>query len=139
MMQQPTILGLDVGSKRIGVAIASTSVHFANPLATLDHNEDIWHQLKEIVVAQAVSQIVVGLPRGLEGQETAQTRSTRDFARTLKKELELPVELQDEALTSVKAEEELESRGKPYIKGDVDALAATYILEDYLVGQREAV
>jgi len=46
--------------------------------------------------------------------------------------LEVAIETADEALTSVRAKEELQSRGKPYEKGDVDALAATLILDDYL-------
>ena len=50
----------------------------------------------------------------------------------LRERIDLPVIAQDEAATSVKATEELESRGKPYDKGAIDALAATYILEDYL-------
>jgi putative transcription antitermination factor YqgF len=70
----------------------------------------------------------------LQGQETDQTGYVRNFVATLQKEISTPIVLQDEALTSHHAEEELESRGKPYAKGDIDALAACYILEDYLKG-----
>lgn len=81
---------------------------------------------------QLATVLVVGLPRSLEGNDTAQTAETRAFARRLENTLELPVYLQDEALTSQKAEEELRARGVPYNKAEVDALAATYILSDFL-------
>ena len=72
------------------------------------------------------------MPRGLDGQETAQTTYARTTARTLAGQLQLPLYLIDEAVTSKQAKAELEARRKPYVKGDIDALAATYILDDYL-------
>ena len=75
---------------------------------------------------------MVGLPRGLDGQNTAQTALTLAFVEQLKTFVGLPVKLQDEALTSVLAEKELTSCRGSYKKADVDALAATYILDDYL-------
>jgi putative holliday junction resolvase len=68
----------------------------------------------------------------MDGQETQQTRDTERFVSLLRDKTGLTVHMQDEALTSQKAEAELQARHKPYQKGDVDALAATYILEDYL-------
>jgi putative Holliday junction resolvase len=134
-MQPPTILALDVGSKRIGVAIADRELRFAKPLTTLANDNDFWRQLEDIILAQNVAQLVVGLPRGLEGQETAQTRAVLQFIEQLQQHVQIPLATQDEALTSVKAEEELVARGKPFGKGEVDALAATYILEDYVQSQ----
>jgi putative Holliday junction resolvase len=84
------------------------------------------------VTEQGAVGLVIGLPRGLDGQETAQTRAVREFAEQLKPAVQLPYYWQDEAVTSRQAEEELKSRGKPYQKGDIDALSATYILEDFL-------
>ena len=78
---------------------------------------------------------MVGLPRGLDGQRTAQTEEVEAFARGLGERFGLPVHMQDEAVTSKQAEAELEARGKPYGKGDIDALAATYILQDWLATQ----
>jgi putative Holliday junction resolvase len=126
------ILALDVGGKRIGVAIASSAVRIARPLTTLDAETDVDTQLEQLIVAESVKALVVGLPRGLDGQETAQTASVRQFVNSLQR-LSLPIHFQDEALTSQKAKAELEGRGKPYAKGDIDALAATYILDDYLI------
>lgn len=134
-MQTPlpkSILALDVGEKRIGVARAGLEARLAQPLTTLDHNDNIWQTLAKLIGEQQVDTVVVGLPRGLDGQETAQTGVVRVFAAALEQRLKVAVYLQDEAVTSAQAEAELAARGKPYQKGDIDALAATYILEDYL-------
>jgi putative Holliday junction resolvase len=129
------ILALDVGGVRIGVAMADVELKFANPLTTLINDANIWDAIQALIQENQVQTVVVGLPRSLQGHETPQTQICRDFAEELSKRLEIAVELQDEATTSVKAETELRSRGKPYEKADIDALAATYILEDYLVGE----
>jgi putative holliday junction resolvase len=123
------ILSLDVGERRVGVAIASVIAKLPRPLTTLDNTDVIWAQIDALASEHDVETIVVGLPRNLSGDDTAQTLYVRTFAEKLAK---YTVVLQDEALTSQKAEKELNSRGKPFAKGDIDALAATYILEDYL-------
>lgn len=127
-----SILALDVGTVRIGVAIASSGVGLPRPLTTLANDEQFSQNLRLIVNSEAVHTIVVGLPRGLDGQETAQTSLVRVFASQLQPIVALPMPFQDEALSSARAKTELQARGKPYQKGDVDALAATFILEDYL-------
>ena len=125
---------LDVGEVRIGVATTPKGVHLAQPRGVIDNNKDVLQSIKDLIESEHVTTLVVGLPRGLQGQETDQTIYVRNFVATLQKEISTPIVLQDEALTSHHAEEELESRGKPYAKGDIDALAACYILEDYLKG-----
>ncbi len=124
------ILALDVGSKRIGLALSGVA-RLARPLTTLDAESDVDRQLQQIIEREAVDAMVVGLPRGLDGQETAQTASVRNFVTNLE-HYNLPIYMQDEALTSRKAEAELTARGKRYAKADVDALAATFILDDFL-------
>lgn len=138
MPNRSYILALDVGARRIGVALASPVARIASPLFTLEHSPEIFTRLQELIDSESVGTIVVGLPRGLDGQTTAQTSATEEFIEKLQKEINLPVFMQDEALTSVKAEAELASRGKPHAKADVDALAATYILEDFLREHAEA-
>jgi putative Holliday junction resolvase len=128
------ILALDVGDVRIGVAMADAELKFANPLTTLTNDEHIWDALGALIQENQVQTVVVGLPRSLQGHDTAQTQICRLFAQSLSERLQIGVVLQDEAATSVKAEAELRSRKKPYEKADIDALAATYILEDYLSG-----
>jgi putative holliday junction resolvase len=129
-----TILALDVGAKRIGVALAGRDVPFAKPLMTLAHTDTIFADIAALVQENHATVVVVGYPRGLEGQATEQTKTIEAFVEDLKVHLDVRLEWQDETLTSVKAETELASRhkGGMYNKSDVDALAATYILEDYI-------
>lgn len=124
------ILALDIGERKIGVARANTVARIAEPLATLPNDKDFVETLKRLMQEHDANQLVVGLPRGLDGQETSQTRYVEQFAKDALSFT--PVKFQDEALTSVNATEMLESRKRPYNKEDVDALAATLILEDYL-------
>ncbi len=132
-----SLLALDVGSKRIGLALASSAALLASPLITIERNKDSLTAIKQIIQDESVSVVIVGLPRGMEGQETAQTKETRSFIEELKAETNLPVDVQDEALTSRQAEEELGARNVGYNKGEVDALAATYILRDYITENGE--
>lgn len=124
-----SILALDVGESRVGVAVASLAARLPRPLTTLANSPTIWQDIQDLVQAESSELIVVGLPRNLSGEDTAQTAYVRTFAQGLSGH---KVVFQDEALTSKKAESELKARGKPFAKGDIDALAATYILEDYL-------
>lgn len=133
------IIGLDVGTKRTGVARAPLDVSLASPLTTLDSSDDTSDTLLELLNKEEAVAVVVGLPRGIDGQETAQTTTTRTFARQLEQESGLSVYLQDEALTSVKAREELSNKKSGHDKADVDALAATYILQDFLDSQQQAL
>lgn len=90
--------------------------------------------LSALIDEHKITELVVGLPRGLDGQETAQTAYVRDFIGRLA-DLKLPIHLQDEALTSHHGEEQLKQQGKSYQKGDIDAQAATIILQDYLTNK----
>lgn len=106
----------------------------ATPLLTIDTAKfsDPLQKLNEVVNENEVAVIVVGLPRGMDGQETAQTELARKFASELKKKTGLPVYLQDEAATSLVAEDELKASGQQYDKSDIDKLAASIILRDWL-------
>lgn len=134
-----TILGLDVGERRIGVARVHMSALFPAPLTTLENPESFVTDIVALCETEAVAAVVVGLPRGLSGQETAQTAAVEDFAEQLQEVLPVPLYFTDEAVTSEKAEAELKQRGKPYVKADIDALAATYILEDFITEHPEVV
>jgi putative Holliday junction resolvase len=130
-------LALDVGEQRVGVAVASLTARLPRPLVTLNRDNTFFKELQNIIEIENIEALAVGLPRGLDGQHTAQTRAVEAFTDELRKHCELPVHFQDEAVTSKQAEAELEARGKPYARGDIDALAATYILEDFLAGHKE--
>jgi putative Holliday junction resolvase len=117
------------------VARANTLARIASPLVTIEQaadRADTLEQLARLVRKEGATQLVIGLPRGLNGQRTQQTAVVEEFGESVAQKLQLPITWQDEAVTSQKAEAELQSRGKPYAKGDIDALSAVYILEDYL-------
>ena len=127
-----SVLGLDVGQARIGVALARLDVRLPQPQGAIPNDDHTMDAIRRLVAEHDVQQIVVGWPRGLDGQTTGQTKASEAFADDVRQATGIPVALQDEAMTSQKAEAELQSRGKSYAKGDIDALAATYIVEDYL-------
>jgi putative Holliday junction resolvase len=132
MTDSGSILALDVGDSRVGLALSSPIARISSPLKTLTRDEDFLNQLNTVIKEENVSTLVIGWPRGMNGQHTSQTIAVESFVKELKQTIDLPMYFQDEALTSKQAEAELEQRGKPYKRGDIDALAATYILEDYL-------
>lgn len=123
------VLAVDVGSRRVGVARGMSDLRLAYPLTVIEQSAAIYRQLSDLVTTNGATAVVVGLPRNLQGEETAQTAACRHFAEQLEAVLTVPVYLQDEALTSRQAEAAL--AGRPHLKGDIDALAAVYILEDY--------
>jgi putative Holliday junction resolvase len=131
-LKPETILAIDVGTQRIGVARAYLDALFPHPLTTLEQPDRFIDAIVELTSSEKAGVLVIGLPRGLNGQETAQTVAVREFGQRLENQLNIPVYWSDEAVTSVKAEAELRSRGKPYAKGDIDALAAVFILEDFI-------
>lgn len=132
MAVQEYILALDFGGKRVGVAIAHTVARLPRPLTTIPNTETLLHDVRKLVDQENAGLVVVGLPRGMDGGYTAQTRAADNFAQELGKVLTVPVELADETLTSIDAED-LQTQQK-HLDGDVDSIAASLILERYLAG-----
>lgn len=130
-MTKGAIGALDVGEKRIGVAIADPSIKIAiaYDIFLVDGSE--LEQITRFITLEEVKTLVVGYPRNQQGEATAQTRFVEDFVEQLGS-LDVEIVFQDESLTSVKAEEYLRRQKKPFAKGEVDALAASFILQDYL-------
>ena len=137
-------MGLDVGERRIGVAISDATRTLARPVAVLQIQ-----RLDAAAVARAadeirrladeddgISAIVVGLPRRLDGTPTTLTAGVQAFASQLGARTGLPVAFQDERLTSVEAESRLAERDKDWRsrKKRLDAAAAAIILQDHLDG-----
>lgn len=133
-MNKGYVLALDVGGRRIGVALASLIARLPAPHLTIDRNEtdDVVEEITKIIAENSVELLVIGLPRDIKGNETDQTREVMDFISQLEKSINLPIITQDEAVTSIDAEERLKARGKSYSKADIDAEAACIILQDYL-------
>ena len=134
------IIGLDVGEKRIGVAKVDSSTRIAVPVGFLLADGSEWQEITKIANLNNTNFFVLGLPRSNEGNETKQTLYVRGFARTLAKMVPgAKIRFQDESLTSVEAEKRLKARKKKYEKGDIDAEAATIILQDFIETFREEV
>lgn len=129
-MASSQLLALDVGERRIGVAIADPRVRISVPLETIDVDGNEIERIAYLCQRDNVSRIVVGYPRNQSGEATKQTAFVEDFARQLK--FIAPIAFQDESLTSVHATRMLEQSKKRYERGDVDMQAAALILQDYL-------
>jgi putative Holliday junction resolvase len=131
------ILGLDVGKKRIGVAISDPYGWTAQGLTTINRTNsegrDI-DKLLELIEKYQVSSIVVGLPKNMNGTYGPQAESIKEFTENLAKQTAVPINFWDERLTTVAAEKTLieadVSRKKR--KKVVDKVAAVFILQNYL-------
>ena len=127
------LIGLDVGEKRIGVAKADSDTRIAVPVGFIEVNGLEFQEIAQVARMNNTNLFVIGLPRSNEGNETQQSLYVRSFANELVKRIpESRIKFQDESLTSVIAEERLKSRKKKYEKGDIDAEAASIILQDSL-------
>lgn len=124
------ILAIDFGEKRVGVAVAHVVARLPRPLTTIHNGETLLSDIRKLVDQESAGLVVVGLPRGMDGGYTAQTRAAESFARELEKVLTVPVELVDETLTSVDAEHLQREQKTPGV--GIDAVAAALILERYL-------
>ena len=127
-------LAIDHGTKRTGLAICDAAETIASPLAVLHGQKGLLQKIADIVEAENVEAVVLGLPLNMTGSESSQTKLVRKFAEQLKDRLSVEVHLQDERLSSFGAEEKLApadfTRGK--IKKRIDAVAAAEILEAFL-------
>lgn len=135
------LLGIDAGERRIGVAISDPDRSFALPLNTIPADGKEIEAIQRLAAAEEVTELVVGLPVSLSGGETAQTGRVREFAQRLESELQLPVRLWDERLSTREAQGRAEEtgRGRRRRRGrgqappmDTDAIAASIILQAYL-------
>lgn len=130
------LLGLDVGEKRIGIAVSDELGVAAHPLKTLAR-KDLEHDigaLVEVIKEKSIEKIIVGFPRNMDGSVGEQGKKVLKFVEDLKRDVEVPVELWDERLTTAESERVLiaanVSRRKR--KKVIDKLAASLILQGYL-------
>lgn len=131
MTNRDSVLALDVGEKRIGVALATGGVSIAVPLEAIVVDGTEIEAIASRVKTDAASLIIVGYPRNQSGESTKQTEYVERFVDRLES-IGVPVIYQDESLTSVLAEQHLKQCGRGYQKGDIDSMAASIILQDYL-------
>jgi putative holliday junction resolvase len=154
-VERQSILAVDYGRARIGLALADLETHMPQPLSTMERinrNEDM-RRLRELVRERGVKRIVVGLPLRLDGTHSEMAEEVERFAQRVRKQIGVPVELVDERLTSWEAERLLEEvqgrfihdekltgrkkRNNVQAKMSVDAVAAAVILKEYLDRQTQ--
>lgn len=129
-------IGLDLGTKTIGVAISDPLLIFANGLVTIkrkDINSDI-QEIKKVIKENEVSKIVIGMPYNMDGSKGPSAQRVMSFVDLLKKEIDNEIIYVDERLTTVSAERVLiENKVRRERRKDhVDKIAATFILQSYL-------
>jgi putative Holliday junction resolvase len=133
-------LGLDVGDKRIGVALSDPDGILASPLTAINRQEESLDikAITDIIDQQGVSFIVVGLPRSLDGSLGWQVSKVKDFVRKLSQHIRVPVYYRDERLTTVMARRLKRISGRKGGRGKKsdDAQAAALILQNYLDEER---
>jgi putative holliday junction resolvase len=131
-MAPKKFVGLDVGERRIGVAIGDSKLRMAWAHGVVEVNGQETERINEILQNEDITDIVIGRPRNQSGEPTEQTKSVEAFVKKVLGNSKLPIHWQDESVTSVMAEERLQASGKPYSKADIDAQAAAIILQDFL-------
>lgn len=120
-MKPSELIGLDVGQKRTGIARGSSVAKIAEPLKSVQ-TDKVVAELREMAQNSQLEAVIIGLPRNLNGDDTAQTKWVRQWAANAKKELNIPMFWTDEALTSKNTGED----------SDEHARAAATILQDFL-------
>ena len=142
MIDEPgRVMALDVGGRRIGVALSDTRRVLASPLTTLRAEPRVraLAEVAKLARDYEVTVMVVGLPLTLSGEVGPQARLVQEFADQLQAQLAVPVRLFDERLTTVAAERMMLDLGmKPeQRKARIDEVAASIILQDFLDSLRE--
>nr|VFK02406.1 MAG: putative holliday junction resolvase [Candidatus Kentron sp. H]VFK02528.1 MAG: putative holliday junction resolvase [Candidatus Kentron sp. H]VFK05469.1 MAG: putative holliday junction resolvase [Candidatus Kentron sp. H] len=133
MMTSPvTLLGFDLGSKQIGIAVGQTLTNTANPLGIIavKRNAPDWKAIDHMVESWNPDGLVVGLPLNMDGTEQEMTRAARRFRNQLMHRYRLPVYVADERLSTREARNRLAHEGK--LDAEDDAVAAQVILETWL-------
>ena len=139
---QTRTMGLDVGERRIGMAIADELGMIASPAGVVQRGEGDLQRILETARMQGAGVIVIGLPTGMSGREGPQAATVRAFAESLASAGDGSLEFVfwDERLTSAMAERALEAQGrkKNRLSGEIDAMAAAFILQGYLDAERNS-
>ena len=140
MQEQPRILGLDIGDRRVGLAISDPFGTLAQPLLTLVRSS-LRHDLKSIgrvLRKHSITEIVAGNPLYMSGDLSPQAQKAQAFAEAVRAEFNLPMHLWDERLTTTEAHRQLDDLGHEKLgrKGIIDQVAAVLILQAFLDHRR---
>ena len=141
-MDSPRILCLDVGDRRIGVAVGDVGIALARPLTVIQRKggrPDL-DAVAQLAREHNVERIVVGLPRSLDGTLGPQARKVQAFVAALTRYVDTPIEMWDEQFSTVEAERLMAETGvrREKRRGQVDAIAAAVVLQSYLDSRRAA-
>jgi len=127
-------LAIDYGTKRTGLAICDPAETIVSPLAVLEGQKELLKKIADVVKANGVEAVVLGLPLNMDNSEGPQAKLVLKFADQLKEHLDIPIHFQDERLSSFGAEDKLApadfTRGEK--RKRLDAVAAAEILEAFL-------
>lgn len=138
MVIRKRILALDIGTKRIGIAVSDAMWLGATPLCTIERKDDkkVLEEIKKFANEYLTDLILIGVPYNMDGSLGFQAKNCLDFIKPL--ENEYTILKQDERLSSQAAEDYLKQKNKKYTKnkGLVDKVAACVILQDYLENNR---
>lgn len=133
------IMGLDYGTKTVGVAVSDSLLVTAQSLETITRKSEnklrqTMARIEELIEEYQIDKIVLGLPKNMNGTQGERAERTKEFQSMLFRRTGLPVELWDERLTTVAAEQVLMESGvrRECRKDYVDAVAAALILQGYL-------
>ena len=140
------VLAIDVGQRRVGLAISDPTRTLARPLTTLIVTPDkvidqVAHEIAQLAAEDdGIAEIVVGMPVRLDGSPTEQTEQVTRFVTALRSRTAIPIRLADERLTSREAESRLAMTERDWRKRkkSLDAAAAAIFLQDYLDHRRQA-
>ncbi len=130
------ILGLDLGTKTLGIAITDSLGMIANPYKTLKFvdYEELIEPLKSIIEEQDVKEIALGLPKNMDNSMGFASKRSTDFKKVLENHLDIPITLVDERLSTMEAEKYLldANMSRKKRKGHIDSVAASVILNTYI-------
>lgn len=133
-------LGIDLGSRRIGVARSDASGLMAFPVTTVSRGQGDLEALARLVDEHEAVEVIVGLPRHLSGADGPASEAARDFASALAQQVRVPVRLVDERLTTVSAQRSLHESGRSVrtSRAVIDQAAAVVIVESALERERQS-
>jgi len=115
------LLGIDYGESKVGLALANSDTKLAVPLEVIK-SEDLEDKISYFIEKGLIDKIVIGLPLGLDGDDTQQTKNIREYVNLLKENFNIEIIFQDERLTTKEAAR----------TGHDDDVAAMYILQTYI-------
>ena len=129
-------LAIDFGEKRVGLALSDPTKIIAKPFKSITYtdHDDLLNQISLIIEEKNVEKIILGFPKGLKGENTAQTNKVMSFFKLIKNKSIIPIVLQDERFSSVSAKKSLilQNIKTGHNKGLIDETAAAIFLQLYL-------